>query len=73
MGEKKGKLLQWHQAFFAGIQIELLEESEHLIFESEHTLGTKPMQIDVLVIKKNSEEKLKKNIGRIFRKYNIIE
>ena len=73
MKKEKEKLLQWHTAFFAGIQIELSEEAEHLIFESEHNLSTKPMQIDVLIIKKNTKEQLKKNIGQIFRKYNIIE
>lgn len=44
--------LQWHPAFYAGVQIELCEESEHLIFENEHQLGTKPKEIDVLIIKK---------------------
>ena len=67
------KLLQWHAAFFAGIQIELEEESEYLIFENEHMLSTKPMQVDVLIIKKNTEKKIQKNIGRIFRTHNIIE
>lgn len=67
------KMLQWHTAFFAGIQIELEEEAEYLIFENEHMLSTKPMQVDVLIIKKNSEKKIRKNIGQIFRKYNIIE
>ena len=71
MAEKE-KLLQWHAAFFAGIQIEL-EEAEYLIFENEHMLSTKPMQVDVLIIKKNSERAIQKNIGRIFRKYNIVE
>ena len=33
----------------------------------------KPKQIDVLIIKKESETKLRKNIGKIFRRYNIIE
>ena len=70
MAEKR---LQWHAAFFAGIQIELEEEAEYLIFENEHMLGTKPMQIDVLIIKKNSERVIQKNIGQIFKKYNIIE
>ena len=65
--------LQWHPAFFAGLQIELAEEAHHLIFESEHQLGTKPKEIDVLVIKKDSDVSIKKNIGRIFRKHNIIE
>lgn len=65
--------LQWHPAFFAGIQIELAEEAHHLSFESEHQLGTKPKEIDVLVIKKDSDVSIKKNIGKIFRKHNIIE
>jgi len=66
-------VLQWHPAFFAGIQIELREEEGKVSFESEHQLGTKPMQIDVLIIKKNSNEPMEKNIGRIFRKHNIVE
>ena len=71
--EAEEAVLQWHPAFFAGIQIEFSEEKEKLIFENEHQLGTKPKQIDVLIIKKESEAKLRKNIGKIFRKYNIIE
>ena len=59
--------LQWHPAFFAGLQIELAEEAHHLSFESEHQLGTKPKEIDVLEIKKDSDVSIKKNIGRIFR------
>lgn len=31
------------------------------------------MAIDILIIKKETEHKIKKNIGRIFRKHNIIE
>lgn len=71
--EAEEALLQWHPAFFAGIQIEFSEEKEKLTFENEHQLGTKPKQIDVLIIKKESENELRKNIGKIFRKFNIIE
>ncbi len=67
------KLLQWHPAFYAGLQIEFREEADKLIFEREHNLSTKPMQIDVLIIKKCSNDVIHKNIGRIFRRYNIIE
>ena len=67
------KLLQWHPAFYAGIQIEFREEADKLIFEREHNLSTKPMQIDVLIIKKRTDDVIHKNIGQIFRKYNIIE
>ncbi len=70
---KDKQVLQWHPAFFASIQIELAEEADKLIFENEHQLGTKPKEIDVLIIKKNSEEKIHKNLGRIFRKHNIVE
>lgn len=70
---KDKQVLQWHPAFFASIQIELAEEADKLIFENEHQLGTKPKEIDVLIIKKNSEEQIHKNLGRIFRKHNIVE
>ena len=65
--------LQWHPAFYAGIQIELEEERDKLIFENEHQLNTKPLGIDVVIIKKQSGVQIQKNIGRIFRGHNIIE
>lgn len=64
---------QWHPAFHAVLQIELEEEKDALIFEEEHLLSKKPLQIDVLVVKKQKNILIKKNIGRIFRKHNIIE
>ena len=64
--------IQWHPAFDAALQIELEDEAEYLEFEPEHLLSKKPMQIDVLV-KNEKDVKIKKNIGRIFRQYNIIE
>lgn len=73
MNESNKKLLQWHPAFYAGLQIEFGEESSKLIFEREHNISTKPMQIDVLIIKKQTDEVIHKNIGQIFRKHNIIE
>ena len=64
--------IQWHPAFDAALQIELEAEAEYLEFEPEHLLSKKPMQIDVLV-KNEKDVKIQKNIGRIFRQYNIIE
>ena len=64
--------IQWHPAFDAALQIELGEEAKYLEFYSEHLLSKKPMQIDVLV-KNTKHVKIKKNIGKIFRQYNIIE
>lgn len=67
------KPFQWHPANYAGLQIEFEDEKEYLSFEDEHQLGTKPMAIDILIIKNTEGYKVKKNIGRIFKKYNIIE
>lgn len=65
MQKEEAKMLQWHPAFFAEIQIELQEDAEHLIFENEHQLGIKPKEIDVLIIKKDK--------GRVIRQHNIVE
>lgn len=65
--------LQWHPAFYAGIQIEFEEEAEELIFENEYQLGTKPKEVDAVITKKDNNYQVKKNIGRFFRKYNLIE
>ena len=55
-GEKNmdNRLLQWHPAFYATIQIEFRDELNKLHFENEHHLSKKPMQIDVLIIKKRT-------------------
>ena len=71
--QNKKKLLQWHPAFYASMQIELAEDAPMLTFENEHLLSTKPIQIDVLIIKKQPDYKVKKNIGQIFRNHNIVE
>ena len=65
--------LQWHSGFSAALRVELEEELDELCIEDEHMLSKKPMQIDVLVVKKKREQPIRKNIGRIFRKHNIIE
>ena len=70
--KQKEQTIQWHPAVFAGIQIELGDEAEYFSFEAEHQLGTKPMAIDVL-IKKEKEKLIRKNIGRIFQTYNVVE
>ena len=67
------QLLQWHPAFCAGVQIELAEAGADLTFIREYQLGRKPKQVDLLVIKKEGTQRIRKNIGRIFRRHNIVE
>lgn len=65
--------LQWHPAFGAALRIELFDELDKLQIEDEHLLGKKPMQTDFLAVKLDGKQKIHKNIGQLFRKYNILE
>ena len=65
--------LQWHPAFGAALRITLQDEMQYLEMHEERLLSRKPLQMDILIIKKLQEVQIKKTIGRIFRKHNIIE
>jgi hypothetical protein len=73
MKDTNEKLIQWHPAFYAGVQIELQEYADKLLFENEHQITSKPLAADVMIIKLIEELKIEKNIGRIFKRFNIIE
>lgn len=70
---EKNSALQWHPGFCAALRITFREELEYLEMYEEYQLGKKPMQIDILIIKKTEKIAIKKSIGKIFRTYNIIE
>ena len=69
----KNTKLQWHPAFGAALRITLQEELEYLEMREEYLLSKKPLQMDILIIKKLKDVPIRKTIGRIFRKHNIIE
>ena len=54
---------QWHPPFCASMQLELME----------YALSTKPLLIDLLVIKKLQGIEIENEIGRRFRSHNVIE
>ena len=65
--------IQWHPGFVTGLDLELSEYQSGMTQEREYNLNTKPLAIDVL-IRKNDSTAIKNNeIGRLFRRYNIIE
>ena len=76
-GRKKqdSQRLQWHPAFGAALRITFAEEIERkeLELQEEYLLSKKPPQIDVLIIKKRKDALIRKTIGRIFRRHNIVE
>ena len=64
---------QWHPVFCAAMELEFREDRDILEYDREHNLSKKPLQIDLLVIKKEPNRKLKNEIGDFFLEHNIIE
>ena len=47
--------LQWHPAFGAALRITLQDEMKYLEMHEEYLLGKKPLQMDILLIKKKQK------------------
>ena len=69
----KSNKMEWHPAFVEAIQLELYDYKDSLEILSEKSLTSKPLQIDCVIIKKTKNTVIKKNIGKIFRKINLLE
>lgn len=69
----KDTKIQWHPGFIAAMNLELTQDRKNLLFEKEYNLNTKPLEIDLLVIKKESLTDVSNEIGKIFRGHNIME
>lgn len=65
--------IQWHPGFYGGIELEFVKYKKDLIYEQEHNLSKEPLRMDLLIIKKNKDVEIEDEIGRIFRKWNIVE
>lgn len=65
--------IQWHPAFCAAAELEFKENKAELDFQREYNLSKKPLQIDLLIVEKLDDVNVENEIGRIFRKYNVIE
>lgn len=69
----KDTVIQWHPGFVAAMNLELTENRDALIFEKEYNLNTKPLEVDLLVIKKDASVHIQNEIGELFKVYNIME
>ena len=67
------KKTQWHPAFCSAMKLELATNKKDLEYISEHELNSKPIRIDLLVIEKAEGIIIENEIGKIFKKYNIVE
>ncbi len=55
------------------VELILKRDKEHLEFIREYNLNTKPLEVDLLVIKKPVGYRVGDEIGRIFSEYYIVE
>lgn len=65
--------VQWHPGFVSAMKLELKENKGDLEYTSEYGINTKPILIDLLIVKKKPDVIINNEIGDIFSKYNIIE
>ena len=70
--EKRDKVY-WHDAFLEAMQLELNDYLHMLEFESEYHLSKEALVMDLLIIKKRTDQAIEKNIGKIFKGHNIVE
>ena len=70
---EKTELAQWHPAFCSATKLELVKNKKDLQYHSEYGINTKPIQIDLLVIKKLKDAVIENQIGKIFKGHNIFE
>ena len=65
--------IQWHPAFIAAMSLEMADSRDNLRFDREYNLNIKPLAIDLLITKKQTDISIRNEIGHIFRGHNIIE
>ncbi|GHU58923.1 hypothetical protein FACS189444_3380 [Spirochaetia bacterium] len=65
--------INWHPAFFEAIQLELADYKDVLSFQVEYQLNKAPLKLDILIIKKDKNAVIGKNIASFFRGHNIFE
>ena len=64
--------LQWHSGFGAALRITLQSEMPYLEMHEAYLLNKKPLQVDVLIVRKKADIRIEKSVGKIFRQHNII-
>lgn len=64
---------QWHLGLKPAVDLELAKERANLSYFREYNLNHQALEIDLLIIKKESDQPITNEIGKLFRKYNIIE
>lgn len=70
---RKRTRVNWHEAASCALQIELRDYSGFLEYMEEYILGKNNYRIDLLVIKKLTDQVISKSIALIFKTFNLFE
>jgi hypothetical protein len=65
--------IQWHPGFYGAAELEFMGNKDDLEFNREYNLGKEPSRVDLLIVKKRNNAVIENEIGRIFKKYNVLE
>ena len=65
--------IKWHPGFYGAAALELSANRNDLEFHQEFQLSKEPLRMDLLIIKKITDAVIQNEIGRIFRRHNVIE
>ena len=65
--------IQWHPGFYGAAELEFLSNKGDLEFQREYNLSKEPIRMDLLIIKKLADVRIKNELGHIFKKYNVVE
>jgi hypothetical protein len=65
--------IKWHPGFYGAAELEFRKNKDDLEFEREYNLSKEPLRTDLLIVKKHADVQIENEIGRIFKRFNIIE
>ena len=65
--------VSWHPGFYGAAELEFLSNKGDLEFQREYNLSKEPIRMDMLIIKKLADVRIKNELGHIFKKYNVVE
>lgn len=65
--------IQFHPGFYGAAELEFRLEKTELEFNIEYNLSKEPLRVDLLIIGKSDDIQLENEVGKLFKRYNIIE
>ncbi len=71
--KKESDKILWHLGVYGAAELELVRNKDELEFEREYNLSKEPLRVDLLIVKKRENVEIENEIGRIFKKFNVLE